>query len=642
MRRLWLLLLLLASLPVLAAEGTPRPTVIVVDSSGSMAASLDGTVKLDAAREVLGELLGRWPADAPLALVAYGHRRTGDCADIEVLSPLGPPDPPAALKRLQDLRARGKTPLAASLQLAGTLLPAGSGGTVILVTDGLETCDADPCAVAAALAQAGAQVQVIGFGVTKQEADGLACIAEAGGGAYHTAADAGELLDSLGAAADAALAAEPAKPEEPPQPPGPQPVGLTAVYAGGERQLDEPARWQVVAQGGTPAFDYAGEGRGISLELPPGAYRVTVSAANAETVQDFTVGDGPATVTVPLAVGHLAATVATAKGQAPLADRDGPRWSLEPLDGQGAVALPGDAQPSLLLAAGHYRLAVTVGDWSAVRDVGISSGKTTEARLSLGLGGLTLEAALDEQGDAIAEWRGFTWRVLAPGGALLAERDREASPHLLLPAGDYRIELLVAGGSISGTASVAEGEERRLRLQVPSAHLTLIAALAPGAEPFDDWRDSTWTVTAIEALGAASGSSVLELQPALNPEVDLLPGRWQVTVQSGLASATREVTALPGASGSERLDLNAARLTIVAAPGDGQEAPVNVVFTVAPLTDGGAPGEETGLGGSSGTMATVLPAGRWRVVAGDERGRAATADVTLRPGDGIRLELQLE
>lgn len=642
MSRLWLLLLLLAGLPALAADGAPRPTVIVVDSSGSMAASLGGAVKLDAARQVLGELLGRWPADAPLALMAYGHRRTGDCGDIEVLAPLGPPDPPALLKRLQDLRARGKTPLAASLQLAGTLLPAGSGGTVILVTDGLETCDADPCAVARALAKAGAGVQVIGFGVTKEEAATLACIAEAGGGAYHTAADAGELLDSLGAAADAALAAEPPKPEEPPPPPGPQPVGLTAVYAGGDRAIEEPVRWKVTATGGTAAFDYDGAGRAVSFEMPPGSYRVTVSAANAEATQDFTVEAAPLDLAVPLAVGRLSASVAPAKGKPPLGEADKPRWSLEPLAGQGAIELGGEAQPKLLLAAGRYRLAVAVGDWSVGQEVEIGSGKTTEASLSLGLGGLTLEAALDEQGEAIAEWRGLTWRVYGKGDTPLAERDREAAPHLLLPAGSYRVELLAGGGTIAGKATVAEGEERRVRLLVPSAHLTLVAALAPGAALFDDWRDSLWTVTAVEALGVEPGSSVMELQPANNPEVDLLPGRWHVTLQSGLATLERDFDALPGAAGELRFDLGAARLVIQAAPADGAAPAQNVVFYVTSKLPDGSSADPVGLGGSSGEMSSVLPAGSWRVDVSDEQGRRAAADVTLAAGETRTLTLQLQ
>ncbi len=105
-----------------AAADSPAPTVIVVDSSGSMAAQLDGEARLDTARHALADLLEKWPADAPVGVIAYGHRRASDCKDIEELVPIGPVDPKAIEKRLTDLRARAKTPLSASPQAADDLL----------------------------------------------------------------------------------------------------------------------------------------------------------------------------------------------------------------------------------------------------------------------------------------------------------------------------------------------------------------------------------------------------------------------------------------------------------------------------------------------------------------------------------------
>ena len=54
---------------------------------------------------------------------------------------------------IASLMARGKTPLSASLRHAAAVLPPG-GSSIILVSDGLDTCDADPCAEAAALTTA--------------------------------------------------------------------------------------------------------------------------------------------------------------------------------------------------------------------------------------------------------------------------------------------------------------------------------------------------------------------------------------------------------------------------------------------------------------------------------------------------------
>ena len=49
--------------------------------------------------------------------------------------------------------------------------PTAESADIILVTDGLETCDADPCALAAQLAQEGIAIRahVVGFGLTSQD-----------------------------------------------------------------------------------------------------------------------------------------------------------------------------------------------------------------------------------------------------------------------------------------------------------------------------------------------------------------------------------------------------------------------------------------------------------------------------------------
>jgi len=656
-RRLWLVLLLFLGLPAAAEEGASRPTVIVVDSSGSMAAALEGATRLDAARDVLARLLADWPAAAPVALVAYGHRRTGDCGDIEVIAPLGPPDPPALVRRLQDLRARGKTPLTAALQAAATLLPptaeAGAGGSIILLTDGLETCNADPCAVARALHESAARltVQVVGFGVTSEEAAQLACIAEAGGGDYRSAADAAELLDTLGAMAEVAVAPpvpapapapapEPVAESEPP-PALPQPVGFVAVYAGGDRPLDLPVAWEIAALGDTPALDYAGGGRGLSLSLPPGRYRATLRAANATASQEFEVAAEPLRVAVPIAVGHLEASVVPARGQPPLGAQDAPAWTLEPLEGQPPPGEIGGARPALLLAAGRYRLGVTKDLWGTTAEVAIRSGETAAVELSLALGGLTLEAALDETAPPLLAWQGLKWQVLDTAGQLLLSRDSEAQPRFLLPAGDYRVALTLGSGAASAGFTVAEGEERRGRVIVPAGTVTLTAALAATADLLTDWRDTTWSVTAIEALGQNPGDAAMAGNPVNNPEVTLTPGRWLVSVQSGLATAERELEVAPGGATTLRLDLQAARLEMLALPPAGAAEADNVVYEVAPLAADGTAGPLQALGGSSGGIGSILPAGGWLVVATDSFNRRDQRRIVLAPGAEESLTLEL-
>lgn len=88
-------------------------------------------------------------------------------------------------QRLRALMPRGKTPLADALRRAAAEIPAtAEEADIVLVTDGLETCGGDPCAVAAELAAEGVPIRahVVGFGLTEGEVRQIACVAENTGG----------------------------------------------------------------------------------------------------------------------------------------------------------------------------------------------------------------------------------------------------------------------------------------------------------------------------------------------------------------------------------------------------------------------------------------------------------------------------
>ena len=77
--------LLLATASVTASDPKQPRTIIVMDGSGSMWGQIDGRPKLEIARETVADVLGKLPADQSLGLIAYGHRRKGDCKDIELM-----------------------------------------------------------------------------------------------------------------------------------------------------------------------------------------------------------------------------------------------------------------------------------------------------------------------------------------------------------------------------------------------------------------------------------------------------------------------------------------------------------------------------------------------------------------------------
>ncbi len=183
--------------------------LIVFDASGSMWGQIKGKAKIEIAREVVRNLVQKIPAETELGLMAYGHRRKGDCADIELLIPVGKVDQAAFIKTVDDIMPKGMTPITAALELAAEGLGyKESKATVILVSDGLETCDADPCAAAKKLAELGVDftAHVIAFDLKPEETEKLRCISNATGGKFFPASDAASLKDALDLAVGAAAA----------------------------------------------------------------------------------------------------------------------------------------------------------------------------------------------------------------------------------------------------------------------------------------------------------------------------------------------------------------------------------------------------------------------------------------------------
>ncbi len=189
--------------------------LLVLDASGSMRGKIEGHTKVDIARATVASVVHGWNPDNQLGLIAYGHRRKGDCADIETLIPVGPVDPEAYLSTVNGLGALGMTPLSAAVRQAARALDwSEQKATVILVSDGEETCGLDPCAIGAELEKSGVDftAHVIGFDVADAAHQAqLRCLAQTTGGRYFNARDGRELSAALQGAIVAST--------EPPAPP---------------------------------------------------------------------------------------------------------------------------------------------------------------------------------------------------------------------------------------------------------------------------------------------------------------------------------------------------------------------------------------------------------------------------------------
>ncbi len=175
-------------------------TIIVFDASGSMWRKVDGKTKIESAKQTLENLVNNWDQNKQLGLLAYGHRKKGDCNDIETIVPIGKVDKGRMISAVNKINPKGKTPISAAIKKAAEELKfTEDSATVILISDGKETCNADPCKTAADIEKLGVNftAHVIGFDVDKETGEQLKCIAKNTGGQYFPANNAEQLNEAL-------------------------------------------------------------------------------------------------------------------------------------------------------------------------------------------------------------------------------------------------------------------------------------------------------------------------------------------------------------------------------------------------------------------------------------------------------------
>lgn len=257
----------------------PSPIIFIYDASGSMLGKIQGQTKKEIASEVLTKAVGNLPDNLQVGLVAYGHRQKDDCMDVEFLVDVKNGTKANVIKSLAKISPLGKTPLAYSaMRVIESLRTSKMKSTIILVTDGIKSCDGDICDVIEAAKKEGIdfRLHIVGFGLKATETEQLKCAAKAGDGQYYDAADAGGLSDVLNDATTATVD---------------KPKYNFTVYA---------------VKNGQPIDAYIkavkpGENKGVALArtyrdtgrmyLPDGTYNLIVNPMEGSDVQPIVVTD---------------------------------------------------------------------------------------------------------------------------------------------------------------------------------------------------------------------------------------------------------------------------------------------------------------------------------------------------------------
>ncbi len=480
----------LAFLPMQAqAEGR---SIIVLDASGSMWGQIDGRPKLEIAREALDEVLKSIPADTELGLMAYGHREKGSCDDIELIVP------PAAgtAKAISDAAARlqfkGKTPLTESVRRAAAeLRSTEEKATVILITDGIETCAADPCALGLELEASGVDftAHVVGFGLTEDEGKQVACLATNTGGQYITAAD----LDSLTMALQSVVIEAPPAPEPTPEPtpaPEPAPVVLEVNFAPGlvlapgvpKPEDSTDISWEIHALNadGSTGERLTTEYNSPKIFFEPGKYRLITKLDQLIQETDLTLTAD--SLAAPEIVMNGARLILHAKASEGGEINEGAALEFKTASGVDTTQY-GSAR--VYLPAGEVTVTGTIGQASVTETLTLAPGQVLERDLIIASGLAVVDAYYTE--GLLMETTQHSVEILAAKKALDGSRNRLTTGYgpgskFELAAGDYVAVVSQGAASAEVPFTVKTGERVDVAVILNAG---VLAVTAPGANAIE-------------------------------------------------------------------------------------------------------------------------------------------------------------
>lgn len=177
---------------------------LILDASNSMWGQIKGESKILIARKVLKQIINGLPDEMNVGLRVYGHRYSlkhmKACQDTELMVSIGPVAKNQLIETINKIQPKGKTPLVFSALQAVKDFEKINKGSIILITDGIESCNGDINSIAPALNGLGIdlKVHIVGFDIKEVEArKQLEVIAKSTDGVYLDAKDSQELLSSL-------------------------------------------------------------------------------------------------------------------------------------------------------------------------------------------------------------------------------------------------------------------------------------------------------------------------------------------------------------------------------------------------------------------------------------------------------------
>jgi len=562
-----------------AAADEPVRVQIVFDGSGSMWGKMPGSsdAKLTIAREALRQAVPALDRSTEIGLVLFGHRRRGDCSDVEQAVGLGPVDPQKLLAPLEPLNPKGRGPLTLAMVAAADVLPGGEGReSLVLIHDDYDNCQNDPCQMAGELhrARPGLAIHVVSIGTKPEDAERIACVPRITGGKHFHVTTADAVAPAVAEALR--LASLDTGGLQVPKPKaisrdelGPPGLRLTAALAEGGEAIDEPVTWRVYSAGGDGKASKAPivETTEIAprLSLPPGDYEIEASRDLVTVKQSVKVAaNRPTPVTVALDAGVIQLSAAPFSEAGGEVSSDAVITLMKQGDdeAEGEVVWLGPAsERELFVPAGSYRIVLQDGQFRAERSIVVPSGSRGAPPLATAVGRIRVEArdfiGLETPADEVL------FRILeddpaAPDGRREVARSAASRAEFKLPAGTYHLVARKGAAEIRELIPLGAGDDVRRIVDLKLARISLSAQL-PGETP-PAIEKATWRVFQLD--GNADGPVARSIRS--DPTLQLPAGRYRVEVRVGRlnAVASREVELSEASEQSLVLQPSAGRLEL--------------------------------------------------------------------------------
>jgi len=549
MRAIVTFLLLIVAFSTTAASNNQ---LFILDASGSMWGRVGDKPKITVAQDVMVELVNELPAESKTGLLAYGHRRKGDCTDIESLVGLGPLEREVMIQRLQSLNPKGKTPITAAVKQAiRELRRLEESASVVLISDGLESCGGDPCEAVKAARKTGVEfrLHVVGFDLGEADAAQLKCMVEAGDGRYYDASNADELTGALKEAV------------------GVQPGLLLSVTSNGK---PTPANVRIRPSGTqddgqtSRLGDGSDEGRANPrrIALEPGTYDVVVRPSELDAAPERRLTgieipkEGEVERAVDFTDGRLVIK-AMANGEATPVD-----LTISKVNADGPVLSRHDyRQPEAFrLPPADYDIEVEPRELAmpAQRLSGVTVAAGEEVTQKIDFSPATVVLGTRHNGEPTPAlydvYESGTDEEVAGGELGGGPEDNHPNPERIeLKPGDYDIavnprELAMDERRVSGL-TLSAGEEVTKRVDFSPG--TLVIGASRNEDPTPALYDVYESGTDEEVAGGELGGGPDDTHP--NPErVALPPGDYDIEVEPReLEMAAREVSGVTVAGGEE-------------------------------------------------------------------------------------------